>query len=135
MAYFEWSDHLKINNEEIDRQHQVLVALLNKMNVALSQGKGNKVIGGILVDLSLYTKTHFAAEENLMITHGYPKYEVHKKEHENLAKLVMDLFNKFNTGEPVSAVVVGKFLKDWLNNHIKKTDMQLGAFLNSKGVR
>ena len=135
MAYFEWSDHLKINNEEIDRQHQGLVALLDKMYVALSQGKGNKVIGGILVDLSLYTKTHFAAEEKMMKIHGYPKYEVHKKEHEDLTKEVVDLFNKYNTGEPVSAIVVGEFLKDWLKNHIKKTDMQFGSFLNSKGVR
>ena len=133
MAYFEWSENLTINHEEIDRQHKVLVALLDKMYVALSQGKGNKVIGVILIDLNLYIKTHFAAEEKLMIIHNYPEYEVHKKEHEALAREVVDLFKKFNTGESVSAIAVGKFLKDWLNNHIKKTDKQLGSFLNSMG--
>ena len=109
MAYFEWSDHLKINHEEIDRQHQGLVALLDKMYVALSHGRGNKVIGVILIDLSLYIKTHFAAEEKLMRIHKYPQYEVHKKEHEALAREVVGLFNKFNTGESVSAVAVGNF--------------------------
>ena len=134
MSYFEWSDQLSINNDEIDRQHQGLVAIIDKLYIALKHGEGNKVIGGILVDLGLYTKTHFKAEEKLMRIHGYPKYEIHKKEHGALAEQVNDLFNKFNEGEYVSAVVVGKFLKDWLNNHIQKTDMQFGSFLNSKGV-
>lgn len=53
-------------------QHKKLVSMVNEMYQAMSQGKGNDVVGKVLNDLIAYTRTHFAAEEKLMQTNGYP---------------------------------------------------------------
>lgn len=135
MAFFQWNDQLSVKIAQIDMQHKKLVDMVNEMFEAMQAGKGKDVLGKILAELIQYTRTHFATEERLMQTHGYQDFAAHKKEHDDLAKQVLDLESKFKAGEPVMSSSVGTFLKGWLVNHIKGTDMKYAPFLNSKGVR
>ena len=78
---------------------------------------------------------HFATEEMLMQSHGYPDYPTHKAEHEQLASKVVDFQNKFLSKEVGLTIEVMEFLKDWLSKHILASDKKYSPFLNSKGVR
>jgi hemerythrin len=135
MPLITWNNTLSVNVQEIDSQHKRLVELVNQLHDAMSQGKGREVMGATLAGLIDYTRTHFAAEERLMTAHAYPGYGRHKAEHDALTKQVVDLQGQYQAGQPVLTIEVMNFLKDWLSKHILEVDKQLGAYLNSKGVK
>jgi hemerythrin len=83
----------------------------------------------VMLGLLDYTRTHFAAEERLMLLHAYPDYDRHRAAHEGLAGRVAGLFAKFQQGEPVITLQLAKFLRDWLTDHILGMDKELGAYL------
>lgn len=132
MLLIPWSDALSVNVEEIDAQHRRLVELVNQLHEAMSQGKSREVMGQVLAGLLEYTRTHFAAEERIMIAHAYPGYRQQKDAHEALLQQVVDLRAKFLEGEVVISTEVMKFLKAWLTGHIQGMDKQLGVYLNSR---
>jgi hemerythrin len=134
MSLIVWSKDLSVNIHSIDEQHKKLVALVNNLYDAMSSGKGQQIMGTILDELVAYSKTHFATEERLMMTHTYPGYLIHKKEHDNLTQQVVGLHQDFKAGKPVITVALMSFLKDWLSKHIKGTDQKYSPFLINKGV-
>ena len=62
MAYLDWSESYSVGIPKIDMQHQKLVAFLNQLYEAMQAGKGNDVLGKVLNDLAMYTKTHNQVE-------------------------------------------------------------------------
>jgi len=134
MAFFDWKEEYSVNIREIDHQHQKLVAMINELHEAMGKGKGREALGSILKDLMSYTKTHFATEERLMKSHGYPDYEIHKAKHNKMTEGVLRNIAKFESQELTNLIEVFQFLKDWLQKHIMQTDMGYSGFLNSKGI-
>lgn len=134
MALITWSAEWSVGLVTIDTQHQKLIGYINELNDAMAQRKGKDVIEKILAGLVEYTKTHFANEEMLFRTHGYPEALSHKTKHDELTKKVIAFQKDFHDGKMVMSVEIMAFLKDWLFNHIKGTDMKYAPFLKSKGV-
>ena len=134
MEYFQWSEELSVNIEEIDNQHQDLITLVNDVFTAVEIGKGDEILGEALNELIEFTKIHFATEVRLMKIHGYPDLASHENEHDELKNHVFKLNRRFNDGQSFLTTTVEKFLKDELINHFQKTDMKFGSFLNDKGV-
>ncbi|MBZ0155386.1 MAG: bacteriohemerythrin [Alphaproteobacteria bacterium] len=135
MAFLTWSDQYKVNVANIDAQHRKLFDMVNEMHDAMRVGKGNEVIGTILANLLGYVKTHFAEEERLMSSNGYPDFSRHKQEHDKLTQKALDLHKQFTEGKPVLSFDVMNFLKSWLSDHILGTDKKYGPFLNGKGIK
>lgn len=135
MAVFVWKDAYSVQIKEIDDQHKKLVGLINKLDSAMLEGKGRQVMGSILKELIGYCQTHFATEERLMKTHGYPEYQEHKTKHEKMTRKVLDVQKQYETGSVAITIEVMKFLQDWLDKHILGTDMKYAPFLLSKGVK
>lgn len=135
MAFFNWNSEMSVGIPKIDQQHQKLVGFLNELYEAMQAGKGKDTLGKVLNDLLLYTKTHFAAEEQVMSTHRYPGYEDHKARHDKMARKVKDLHEQFRQGSLASPIQITNFLKDWLAKHIMETDKKYGPFLASRGVK
>ncbi len=134
MALIEWNSDLSVNVAEIDKEHKKLVGLVNELHEAMKSGKGKEVLGKILTELEEYTKTHFSHEEEILGKHGYPAIFSHKKEHQNLISAVQEYKKKGEAGN-LFTLEISKFLKDWLTNHILKTDKNYSSFLNSKGIK
>lgn len=132
MALFAWSDDLSVGNQFIDADHKKLIQLINDFHNAMEQGRGNDVIGKVLNNLIIYTKEHFQREQNEMQRIHYPKYLVHKLEHEKLIKDVLELQQNFAKGTSMLSLKVSKFLRDWLVNHILQTDKLLANALRTK---
>ena len=128
-----WNERLSVGVREFDTQHQKLIQILNNLFDAMSQGQGKEILEKTLSELIEYTKIHFAAEERKMKAFNYPHYLSHKAEHDALADKVIELHHNFQTGKTVLSVSVMNFLKDWLNNHILKTDKLYAPLMNSKG--
>lgn len=130
MALMEWNDQFKTGILQIDSQHRKLVEIINSLHDAMREGKGKEVLAPVLGSLVNYTRTHFKDEERLMAQYGYPKLETHKVIHQKLVDKVMDLQEKFNSGNVFITVEVMIFLKDWLSGHILGDDMKYVPYIN-----
>ena len=135
MAFMEWNTQYGTGVMQIDQEHKRLVALINELYEAMSQGQGDAALGKVLNGLAVYCKTHFANEERLMQQHGYPAFNEHKGIHDRLTAKVGGLLQDFKAGKPVSTVQTVNFLKDWLNKHILETDQKYAPFFKEKGVK
>jgi hemerythrin-like metal-binding protein len=129
MAFLTWTSAMSVGVPKMDQQHQKLVGFLNELYEAMQAGKGREALGRVLNDLLLYTKTHFAAEEQAMIAHGYPGYEEHKARHDKMTRKVRELHEQFRQGVLSSPIQITNFLKDWLTRHIMETDRKYAPFL------
>ena len=131
---FELKSEYVVNIGSIDAQHQMLFAMGRELYAAMSAGQGKSVLAKILDRLVQYTAMHFAHEERLMQLHKYPDLAAHKAEHDALTKQVLAFQAEFNSGRATMAVQVLQFLKDWLEKHIKGTDMACAACLKAQKV-
>ena len=134
MALLTWNDSYSVKVKQFDDQHKKLVDMINKLHDAMKVGKGTESSKEILGSLVSYTQTHFNDEEKLMKQHGYPYYEQHKKEHNQLVMKVADVKKLIDEGKMLISQELMQFLKDWLVKHIQGEDQKYGPFLNSKGV-
>ncbi len=132
--FIEWSDVLSVGIDEIDSQHKVLVDLINEMHEAIHQRHGSGVVRDVLSKLAEYTKIHFAVEESLMRILGYPDYEEHKAQHQELIHSMMDLQQKVDSGKTAIGFELMHFLKIWLTNHIMESDQEYGEYFVEAGV-
>ena len=135
MALITWSNMLSTGVSEQDAQHKKLIDLINQLNDAMQAGKGNEILGKVLSELVNYTVMHFGYEEKLMAQHNYEDTPAHKSEHAKFVQTAGDLKKKFDSGTAVISVEIMNFLRDWLTNHIMKTDKKLGQALNKAGVK
>ncbi len=134
MALMEWTPAYSVKVKKFDEQHKKLVEMINQLHDAMRAGQGNAMLGVVLQQLISYTATHFAEEEKMMQTHGFPGLAAHKLEHQKLVTHVLDLQKQFQAGSAMLTLTVMNFLKDWLVSHIKGVDQKYGEFLNTKGV-
>lgn len=125
MAYLTWSDDLAVGNTFIDGDHQKLIDMVNRLHALMAEGKGKDVLGKVLHNLITYTREHFRREEDLMAKMRFPGLTEHKAEHEKLLIEVLELQKKFESGAATLSIQVLHFLRDWLVNHIGKSDKEL----------
>lgn len=133
--WVQWTPDLTVHVEKVDQQHMELFRQVNLLGEAVWDGKGKAALGEILRFLLQYTSDHFRAEEELMRIHGYPKYDLHKRIHDDFAKEVQTLVKDFESGEVDSALVISVVNRvgEWLRGHIRALDVELGRHLTDRG--
>ncbi len=135
MALVTWDQSYSVSVKRLDEQHQKLFSLINSLHEAMRQGKGQEVVQDIVRELATYTVTHFRAEEELLRKAGYPGLVAHQSEHQRFVARVNQFVEDVKAGKLASCIAVLGFLKDWLAEHIKRTDGSYSAHLNAHGVR
>ncbi|NMG76607.1 bacteriohemerythrin [Aromatoleum diolicum] len=123
-----WNGALATGYPEIDEQHRKLIDIANRLNEAMQRGEARAGIGAVLEELIRYTTFHFEFEENLMKKAGYPDLFKHQQEHKKLVNDVLARKARFDSGAALSSELLS-FLRDWLVNHIMKTDKALARGL------
>ncbi len=132
MALIEWDESYSVNVHIIDRQHQKLFHHCNEYHEAAKNGKPESALRKLLDELVEYVAVHFSTEERLLVQNNYEDIVAHKQEHKILAAKIKDLNSKVKVGYSVEEDEVGKFLKVWLDAHIKGTDRQYMECLSNK---
>lgn len=135
MGFLDWNDSYSLGIAEIDMQHKKLVFLIVKLYEAMSQAKANDVVGTILNELVMYTKTHFSTEEKYFAKFAYVDKANHELEHKKFVAKINDFKEKFDSGKVGVSIQLMNFLKDWLVHHIMKTDRQYVACFQQNGLR
>jgi len=136
VTYFEWDDRYSVGILSIDRQHQVLIDYINRLDEEMRKSESDRnMLMYILNGLVGYTKSHFKYEEMLFVLHEYPEAEQHKDHHANLFIQVAEFRKRFEDGDLNVGRELLAFLKDWLNIHILQEDMAYSPHLLDRHVR
>ncbi len=125
-----WTPAHLVGIEAIDDDHRKLVLLFNELLAACSAGAGNRIIEKALDATVALTREHFAREEHLLETAGYPRLAAHRQEHRVLLKQLLSFGGQLTGGAPmnIDPNVVG-FLREWAVRHIFGHDGDYIAFL------
>ena len=134
MPIMSWNSTLATGIPSIDAQHQQLVTYVNDLYDAMTQKKGREVTGKILNQLVDYTIKHFAHEEQWFAKSKYPDTPAHLKEHQDLAKQVGAFGTAFASGKASVDSELMNFLRNWLMNHIMKSDKKYVTHLKAAGA-
>ena len=133
MAFLEWSDDYMVGIGAIDHDHKVLFILINRLHDEIKGSRGEDAVGEALDGLIQYVDTHFAREEQFMDECGYPDLVKHAKKHRKLASTVHSLKTLFDDDpEQLSSGRILGFLKNWLVNHILKSDMDYVPYMTGE---
>lgn len=133
--YVSWTPELSVSVQEFDKQHQVLIGLIQKLYAAMENGSGDELSIQIVKELIDYTDYHFAIEEENFRIHGYPHAEAHIQEHQSLLQKARELYNGLKQGRTVLSNEILDFLQDWVMNHIMKTDVQYSGFFQNRKIQ
>jgi hemerythrin len=125
-----WGDEYRIGNEEMDGEHIILFALLNQLEINIKAKQAAACVADLLRALLSYISFHFAHEEALMASCGYPALVQHHREHEALVAETTRLSQRA-TGDDaeVVALAVRDFVRGWLLGHIRKEDLLYAAHI------
>ena len=131
---FEWDGKFSIGIKTFDNQHRNLFNLINNLEKSVREGDSRAMVALVLDELLRYTVTHFSEEERVLREKGYPDYEHHLKEHNELIEQVREFKESHDAGKSVVTMELMGFLVNWLTNHINQTDRKYTSFLKSNGV-
>lgn len=129
-----WSDAFSIGNDQIDKDHQQIIEILNKL-IELDQKKINhKKFAEILWMMNEYSIHHFKKEEDYMLKLNYPKIKEHKVQHAHYINEVSKYSNEFSNSNPPDINEIIGFLETWWLNHIQITDAEYENFKVKNGL-
>lgn len=136
MAVITWIDEYNVGIKVIDEQHQHLVNILNRMYEVDITNEGNekRQIRRVFAELADYMNYHFETEEEILKVANYPYFQLHKQQHHELAKQLLDLQMNFSKGDSTVSVELIDFLNHWLIDHILDSDKKYASFLHSKNI-
>ena len=129
MDYMPWKNEYTVNNDEMDKQHQVLVGMINQLHEAMRSGKGKTETSLIVKQMIEYSAFHFKAEETLMKNINFSKFNEHKKEHQAFMDKTYDFQKQLDSGAITISLDIASFLKNWLTDHILVNDKAYSTLL------
>lgn len=123
-----WDEVLSVQNEEIDKDHRILVDLFNLLGRSAQSGDSRAYVEAVLEELIRCAAWHFSHEERLMLHSGYEGLADHRQEHLDLMDSVRELQREIHaTGRLEEAEL--ESLERWLTAHILTSDMEFGEYL------
>jgi len=122
MTPFSWDERYKLAHPQIDREHEALFALAEKLLLALDNGSEKGEVRDLFDHLVNYVQVHFVHEEALMNQHLYPGMGVHMAEHQKLIAQVTEYYKQFEADQFAITTETLQFLRNWLDRHIRQSD-------------
>ncbi|OHB25990.1 MAG: hypothetical protein A2X84_13955 [Desulfuromonadaceae bacterium GWC2_58_13] len=133
MSLMYWTPEIAVGVERIDNEHKAMIERVNRLVVAIEEGREEEEIRSLFIFLRDYTQNHFAAEEELMSSIRYPEMDSHIAEHREF-RANLDRFEKEIGTEEMTIELRGRFdelIINWLFDHICQRDRALGKFLGA----
>lgn len=127
MPTIQWDQSMATGVDSVDAQHKQLIAWLNDLLAAVSQGRAGSEIQGLLDQLGTYSATHFGHEEECMVRYKCPAAEQNMLAHKDFVVTLAALRDEFDRDGATAHLVVRVEVEmlRWLTTHIKRTDTQL----------
>lgn len=128
----EWSDKFSTDIVSIDRQHQELIYLSQNLLEVLSTPDAHiaekQTAFKDLVDHAL---DHFEYEERIMHNIGYPGYQEHLREHEELRVEIGHIAEDVMNGEAIDDWKgLVSLVQVWVLRHIVSSDSKIREYMH-----
>jgi len=135
-----WDSRFSVDNATIDLEHKLLLTLLNALEVVLRNPHEKDSLRFFVDQLYDSAIDHFHHEEKLQLKYMFPYYEENKAGHEALIVELDVIRNEiYNFIEMTitsqdeadrMSKKINHVLRDWLVEHILKSDMKMKGFMN-----
>jgi hemerythrin-like metal-binding protein len=129
---FDFDKEFKLGIEEVDREHVILVDMLNEVYALIGAGQRDEARRYFNETLSGYVGEHFANEEKFMESFQYPGVEEHRKVHENYRKSFNELKPQIDSLDDASFRQALSDAFTWLIGHIGRTDRKYASYYLSQ---
>jgi hemerythrin len=133
-AFLVWDDAYNTGIQQIDEEHKKLLNMINNLRSSTLCNTGEEFERRTLQELVDYTEHHFEREEQLMSEYGYPDFEGHKAQHDQMSQYVAGFIKRYDEEGKKVLPDVADHLTRWLIQHINGTDMKYAEFFKEKGV-
>ena len=133
MALIEWRQEFSVGIDDVDHEHQELIAMINELYERLHGGRVEKVqVSEVLGEIHAKIAAHFALEEYIMQQARYDHYAEHKAEHDLLLDDIGDIMERFEADAYFNYdAVLGEHLRDWFTVHFRTRDARLHRMFNA----
>jgi len=126
MTLIEWKEEFKTGIDEVDYEHETMIALLNELYAALSADASRDEIMDFLGEVHAGISAHFALEEKMMRDVGYDQFEDHKADHDRLLDEIRDIMDaQFAAGDDDYRETLTRGLQSWFVDHFRTRDARL----------
>ncbi len=130
-----WNESFSVGIREIDAQHKELIRMINELIEMKDAKVDSETISDILTKMTQYAVYHFKTEEQYMRDYDYPEYSLHKEKHTEFKKRTVAFCMDTMAYKETIPTEILSYLKNWLINHILKSDMKYKSFFNEKGLK
>ncbi|MDT8446558.1 MAG: bacteriohemerythrin [bacterium] len=132
--HFPWQSGYSIGLKTIDRQHRVLVDLIDLLIAEKNRDREKSIeMEAIMTALLNYCQAHFAFEEAVMNRIDYPVQRDHKAIHDQFLEVASNKSEGLYRGQTHLPEIID-ILEDWLIKHIQKEDVKYVAAFRNGGV-
>lgn len=136
MPTFEWTSSIDLGHPQIDEQHRLLLSLGKAVVESQLDSDEHQPDPAQLQALIEFAREHFAFEEGLMRTAGYPNAQWHAKYHASLLTELVSYLYKLQRGERVFRVEhLRDLIESWITIHINSEDRDLTRWLRKSQER
>ncbi len=128
MKSFSWGQEFVTGIGEVDKQHQDLVSLINKLGEQIAQNiKNDEMLSWMFERLAAYTLEHFRDEERVMTAAGVDgrHVEVHIQQHAAFVLDVRSMIESLRREHSEDWRTLLEYLLHWMAFHILGTDQNM----------
>ena len=131
MKFFYWNKNFEIGIPDVDRQHRVLVDLINGLGASITDGGKLPQVQTLLTQLADYAAGHFSEEEALLDASQLPDEEKtqHRRAHRGFIEKTEGIVQRTDLLRAEIAEELLDFLTTWLISHILGSDTKFARFL------
>jgi hemerythrin len=115
----------------MDAEHQVEMALLGALEDSVRAGNA-AAAREVLGQLIEHTNVHFMSEQLVMRLAGYPQYEAHVDEHDDLLARARTLQRHVEAGEVDLSLAFLDSTRAWLLQHMESKDQAFAQWLDEQ---
>ncbi len=126
-----WQESFTLGNELLDDQHKRLFLDSNILLHAIIKSSAKDEISRIISQLIDDITKHFIAEENILVSIGYPFVKQHSIEHEKLKKRALDLAEDFSLNEIHVGDVFEFLVYEVIKKHMLEYDREYSTYLDA----
>jgi len=127
MSLIDWKPEFAVGIDDVDHEHQEMVALINELYGQLKAGEITKdSVSTFLGEIHAKIAAHFALEEHIMQQARYDRFVEHKADHDLLLDDIGDIMERYQADRYFKYEdVLSEHLRDWFTVHFRTHDARL----------
>jgi hemerythrin len=133
MTLIDWKPEFSVGIDDVDHEHQELIALINEVYEALQRkGVTKEQVAEGLGEIHAKIAAHFALEEHIMEQAGYDRLTEHKADHDLLLDDIVAIIERYQADAYFKyEAELSAHLRDWFTVHFRTHDARLHSLFDA----